>query len=459
MKGEVKLKVLALSGILGYGYSVEAFQNALKQNISVIGVDAGSTDQGPYYLGSGIAHTTRESVKRDIELSLPYALNKNIPYIIGSAGTAGGNVHIDIVKNIITEITKEKGLSFKLAIIHTEITKEYLKNKLKKKKVESLGAPELTESEIDSSVRLVSQIGVRPFIKALEGKPDIIIAGRSCDTAIYASVPLMDGYNPDPVWHMAKIIECGAFCTEPGTAGDCMLADIREDHFILDPPNLSRKCTVTKVAAHALYEQANPYFIHEPDGTIDLTNCEYKQITNRAVSVWGSKFVEAEKKTIKIEGVKESGYRTISLGATRTRAMIECIDSVLEEIRNRVEMIFCGRINAKEYNLSFRVYGENGVLGVLEPIKNLPNELFIIIDVVGKTQEIADEVCSVARSSLLHFDYNGRKATAGNIAFPYSPNDFQAGKVYTFNVYHTVEVEDPCETASIEFIKIGEKNG
>jgi len=451
------LKVLALSGILGYGYSIDAFRNAIKQDLAVIGVDAGSADQGPYYLGSGTCLTTKEAVKRDIELSLPSALERKIPYIIGSAGTAGGDAHIEIVREIISEISKDKNLSFKMAIIHTEITKDYLKNKLKEGKVKSLGAPKLTEMEIDNSVRLVSQIGVMPFIKALDEKPDVIIAGRACDTAIYAAVPLRNGYNPGPVWHAAKIIECGAFCTEPGTAGDCMLADIQKDYFILEPPNLSRKCTVVKAAAHALYEQANPYFVYEPDGMMDLTDCKYEQITDRKVKVSGSRYLEAKKKTIKIEGVKKAGYRTISLGATRTRAMINSIDSIFKDIRNRVEMIFRGKIDSKDYNLSFRTYGKNGVMGEVEPCKDLTHELFIIIDVIGKTQGIANEICAVSRSTLLHFDYKGRKASAGNIAFPYSPNDFPVGEVYTFNVYHTVEVDDSCETSSIEFIKIGDK--
>ncbi len=451
------MKVLALSGILGYGYSIDAFKNAIKQDLASIGVDAGSTDQGPYYLGSGTCLTTKEAVKRDIELSLPSALERKIPYIIGSSGTAGGDVHIEIVKEIINEISKDKNLSFKMAIIHTEIDKEYLKKKLKEGKVKSLGAPELTEIEIDNSVRLVSQIGVMPFIKALDKKPDVIIAGRSCDTAIYATVPLRSGYNPGPVWHMAKIIECGAFCTEPGTAGDCMVADIQQDYFILESPNLSRKCTVVKTAAHSLYEQANPYFIYEPDGMMDLTHSKYEQITDRKVKVSGSRYIEAKKKTIKIEGVKKVGYRTISLGATRTRAMIDSIDNIFKNIRKRVEMVFDGKIDSKDYSLSFRTYGKNGVMGEVEPCKEFAHELFIIIDVVGKTQDIANEICAVSRSNLLHFDYKGRKATAGNIAFPYSPNDFSVGEVYTFNIYHTVEVDDPCETSSIEFIKIGDK--
>jgi hypothetical protein len=450
------LKVLALTGILGYGYSIDAFKNAIKQDLASIGVDAGSTDQGPYYLGSGTCLTTKEAVKRDLELSLPSALERKIPYIIGSSGTAGGDVHIEIVKEIINEIAKDKHLSFKMAIIHTEITKEYLRKKWKEGKVKSLGAPELTEIEIDNSVRLVSQIGVMPFIKALDEKPEVILAGRSCDTAIYAAIPLRNGYNPGPVWHMAKIIECGAFCTEPGTAGDCMVADIQQDYFILEPPNLSRKCTVVKTAAHSLYEQANPYFIYEPDGMMDLTNCKYEQITKRKVKVSGSKYVEAKKKTIKIEGVKKVGYRTISLGATRTQAMINSIDNIFKDIRKHVEMIFNSKIDSKDYYLSFRTYGKNGVMGEVEPCKDLAHELFIIIDVIGKTQDIANEICAVSRSNLLHFDYKGRKATAGNIAFPYSPNDFSVGEVYTFNIYHTVEVDDPCETSWIEFIEIGD---
>ena len=44
----------------------------------------------------------------------------------------------------------------------------------------------------------------------------------------------------------------------------------------------------------------------------------------------------------------------------------------------------------------------------------------IVIDAVGRTQEIADEMCALARSRMLHCDYEGRKATAGNLAFPFS---------------------------------------
>jgi len=59
------LKIVSLSGILGYGYTEEGLKNALKQKIDVIGSDGGSSDPGPYYLGSGKSFTERNAVKRD----------------------------------------------------------------------------------------------------------------------------------------------------------------------------------------------------------------------------------------------------------------------------------------------------------------------------------------------------------------------------------------------------------
>ena len=73
----------------------------------------------------------------------------------------------------------------------------------------------------------------------------------------------------------------------------------------------------------------------------------------------------------------------------------------------------------------------------------------IIIDIVGKTQEIADTVCALARSRMLHCDYEGRKSTAGNLAFPFSPSDIHVGEVYEFSVFHLAKVDSLMETAEI----------
>ena len=51
------MKILSLSGILGYGYTEKVLKITLQQGIDVIGIDDGSSDPRPYYLGSGKSFT------------------------------------------------------------------------------------------------------------------------------------------------------------------------------------------------------------------------------------------------------------------------------------------------------------------------------------------------------------------------------------------------------------------
>ena len=85
------MKIVSLCGMLGYGYSEEALEAAFSEKVDYVGVDAGSTDPGPYYLGSGKSFTDRAAVKRDLALALPKALAQRAPLIIGSAGGAGSS--------------------------------------------------------------------------------------------------------------------------------------------------------------------------------------------------------------------------------------------------------------------------------------------------------------------------------------------------------------------------------
>ena len=343
---EQELKILSLSGILGYGYNEEAFKKALEKDIDVIGVDGGSSDPGPYYLGSGKSFTERQAVKRDLSLALPEAIKRNIPFIIGTAGGAGGEPHLQWMIEIFKEVAKENNLSFKMAEIHCEVEKDYLKKKLGEGKIRPFANnSNLTIDDIEECQRVVGQIGVDPFIFASEEGVQVILAGRACDTAIFASSPIMKGYDQGLSYHMAKIIECGAMCTVPLSAADVMLAEINKDHFFLESPNPIRRCSVERVAAHTLYEQVNPYYIYEPDGIVDLRETKFEQYTKKSVRVSGSRFIPGEKKTIKIEGVKLAGYRTISICGARDIGMIKNITKILNEVQNRVKENIQNSIN------------------------------------------------------------------------------------------------------------------
>jgi len=302
------MKIVALNGLLGYGYSKEALEIAFSEKVDYLGVDAGSTDPGPYYLGSGKSFTDRGAVKRDLSLALPRALEHKAPFIIGTAGGAGSSEHVAWLKDILLEVAREQNLSFRLGTVLSDVTKEYVIGKLDNGELIDMSSDfPANREDIEKSSRIVSQIGIAPIVELLKKKVDVIVCGRACDTAIYAAPCIHEGYKPGLAFHMAKIMECGAMCSEPVAAADVMQAYMYDDYFELRPANPIRRCTVDRVAAHTLYEQSNPYLIYEPDGVCDLTNSVFEQIDDRTVRVSNSAFREAEKKTLKLEGVKCSG--------------------------------------------------------------------------------------------------------------------------------------------------------
>ena len=145
---------------------------------------------------------------------------------------------------------------------------------------------------------------------------------------------------------------------------------------------------------------------------------------------------------VKLEGVKWIGYRTFSIAGIRDPNMVCKIEEVLQGVRERVSDNF--KQLSLEFYLDFKIYGKDGVMGTLEPLrKTQSHELGIIIEAVARDQETADTICSFARSTMLHYGYEGRISTAGNLAFLYSPSDLRAGGVYIFSVYHLMDVSDP----------------
>ena len=438
------MKIVALCGLLGYGYSEEALNVAFSEKVDYVGVDAGSTDPGPYYLGSGQSFTNRDAVKRDLSLAMPKALEQKAPLIIGSAGGAGSRAHVEWLLDIIKEISREKELSFKLGVIYSDVDKDYVLKKLRDGKIIPMSDEfPLDEDAVKNSSRIVSQVGIAPVIELLKEGVDVIVSGRMCDTAIYAAPCVFEGYDEGLAFHMAKIMECGAMCSEPVAAADVMQAYIENDYFELRPASPARRCTVDRVAAHTLYEQSNPYLIYEPDGVCDLTKSVFTQVDERTVRVTGSRFFEAEEKTLKLEGVKHSGFRTICPATVYDSETIKNIDKIINTVTNFVKDNTKDSLPEDSYVINFKLSG------------GAESSLGIVMDIVGKTQAIADRICALARSRMLHCDYEGRKSSAGNLAFPFSPSDIHVGDVYEFSVFHLAKVDSLLETVKIETEVIG----
>ncbi|MCL2398443.1 MAG: DUF1446 domain-containing protein [Defluviitaleaceae bacterium] len=463
-----EFRILSTTAILGYGFPMSSFEEGMKRKPHLIAADGGSTDPGPYYLGSGKSFTDRDAVKRDLEIMIKAGVKNNIPVVVGTAGGSGGVPHLNWCYEIVEEIAKENDLHFNLALIYSELFKERIKCELVQDTMVSLKKgnliSSLTEEEIDATSRIVGQIGVEPFIRAFdkEGsngvKPSVILAGRAYDPACFAALPIKMGYDIALSLHLGKILECAAICATPGSGSDCMFGYIGEDYFRVEPLSPARKCTTLSVAAHTLYEKTNPYILPGPGGHLDLHNCEFEQETENTVLVRGTKFVPSDPYTIKLEGAKLVGYRTVSIAGTRDPMMISKIDEIIEGVRDRVADNFAEMDALLSYNLNFKIYGRDGVMAELEPNPTTEgcHELGIIIDVTAPTQKEADTICAFARSTMLHYGYEGRRSTAGNLAFPYSPSDFQAGEVYAFSVYHLLKLEkyEPAGMFPIDIIQL-----
>lgn len=442
-----ELRVLSPTAILGYGFPARSFELGISKKPDLIAVDAGSTDPGPYYLGSGKSFTQRAAVKRDLVFMIKAAQQLDIPLIVGSAGGSGAKPHVQWNLEIIKEIMAETGIHLPMAVIDSDIPKSAVLQKLEEGSISPCGpVAELTKEDIAATTNLVAQMGVEPFIEALNRGAQLILAGRAYDPASFACMGINQGFDPGLALHMGKILECAAIAATPGSGSDCMLGYLREKSFILETLNEKRKCTKVSVAAHTLYEKSNPYQLPGPGGRLDLTNTSFTELGDGRVEVTGTKFVPTDQYFIKLEGAKKIGSRTISIAGIRDPIMIGQIDEILHEVKEIVEEAFASK---GAYTLNFHCYGKNGVMGELEPVITEPIEIGLVIDVVANDQETANTVCGFTRSTLLHYGYDGRKSTAGNLAFPYSPSDFRGGDVFAFSVHHLMMVKSPLEHFSI----------
>src|SRR6266481_1363334 len=447
-----KLKALAATGNLSTGFQEESLVRAVQEGANFVGCDAGTTDSGPYYLGSGNPRGPREGTKRNLRIMLREAVRAGIPVIIGTAGHAGGRPHLDWTVEICKELALENKWHFKLAAIDSEINKEDLLHAFRRGELTPLRpAPDLNERTLQQAERFVAMMGIEPIQAALKAGAQVVVAGRCSDVAIYAALPVLRGIPKHVAFHAGKILECGAASVAQRLYPDCMAAELDEHGFTVEPPNPELRCTPQSVAAHTLYENANPYMLIEPGGALDTTAAQYHAVSERAVRVEGGRFVSAEKYTVRIEGASLAGYRSIVIAGIRDPLIIRQLDDFLSSLRSTVERKIAYNLAppAGAYSLNFRVYGRDGSLGASEPdAKTEGHEVGLIIDVVASSQSLASDILPLVWHSGLHHPIPEYQGLISNFAFPFSPPGIDVGPVYRFCVNHVWELDDPCKPFS-----------
>ncbi|MET0145300.1 MAG: acyclic terpene utilization AtuA family protein [Ilumatobacteraceae bacterium] len=443
--------------VVGIGFSRRGFELGLQRSPHVVGCDAGSTDFGPGFLGSGRDPKSRLSVEHDLRLMVAGAKRIGAPLVIGTCGGAGGEPHLDGFRAIVGDIARAEGLTLRVALIHAEQEPAAIHRALDDGRITSLGPFEpLTHEAIDASTRIVGMMGAGPIIDALDHDVDVVLAGRCADPAIFASVPLRRGVSEATSWHAAKSIDKGYLATTTPQRGSPVLATVTDDDFVVEPMLPDAVCTTQTVARITMHENPDPFRITQPTGAIVATNARYEQLDERRVRVTGSRFERSPTPTIKLEGARFVGHRAVMIAGLRDPRLLAHIDEFLVAYRALLVRIVASLgIAPEQWTVRFRSYGNDAILGDVEPSRGTDlHEVGLVVDVVGETEDIALAVAGKASASGSRLDFTGHLGGGGNFAYPFSPNVLRGGPVYEWSVWHVLQVDDERTPFEVEVLEL-----
>ncbi len=446
------LRVLISTGHLGTAPSnPESFHLGLASNPDYIVADGGSSDPGPVYLGEDT--TLGHFVREELELFLTAARSKGIPLVIGSAGDTGSNRGVDEFVGMIQDIAREQRLpKFKIGYFYSEVPKAYLKKKLQSgKALTGLGGfSDLTEAEIDQATRVVAVAGVDPFLKLLDMGADVIIAGRCGDIAFTAGPCIHHGFPPPLAYHMGKMIECASLVAEPFMGKEAIIGAITQDDIRITPYHPQQRCTIASVAGHSMYERETPYFEQALGGTLDMRECRYEQHDERTARITGAKWLPAKELRVKIEGAKKVGERYMGFVGLRDPHVVRHADDAIAWVKSAVAK----RFGQETYELYFHVFGRNGVLKELEPVRETrAHELGIVVEGLAATDALAEKITDFAVRMFFLARIPGVKGTAGTAAT--TKKTMKSSPGYVWNVNHTVPIDDAMELFPVHMTEGG----
>ena len=452
-----RTNVLVPIGSIGLGIDASDVDRGLAGGADVIACDAGSTDSGPAYLATGVAKYSRAAIKSDLAILMRARQKARIPLLIGSCGTSGCDKALNSTRDIVMEIAREDGMWPRIAILYSEQDPQRMAQFAAQGRIAPLAPMNDADPEQFSSCdRIVALMGPEPYIAALEAGADIVLGGRTTDTAVLAAVPLMRGAGVGAAWHAAKIAECGALCTVRPRDGGVIIR-VGQDSFEVEPLRAGNHCTPYTVSAHMLYENSDPFLLHEPGGTLDVTHSRYEALDERCVRVTGSKFT-IEPYTMKLEGACRGGWQTLMLVGIQDRKVLANIDAFLVRMHDILTARVTGAMgeSAGKYHISLRPYGWNAVSGLpVDESTPTPVEIGLMFVATASTQELATQIAKTCNPWFFHLPVEEAQEMP-SYGFPFSPAEIERGQVFEFKLNHIVSTSHPMELVRIEFVDFEE---
>ncbi len=379
-----------------------------------------------------------------------------IPLIIGTAGTCGTDSAVDWMLDLTREIADELGQKLKIAVLRSSQNPMEMATAFDSGRITPLPhAPDVTAQTFADCTNIVALAGAEQIAAAIETGADIIIAGRTTDTAIIAALPLMRGCHAGGAWHGAKIGECGALCATNPQAG-VILIDFDAEGFTITPMADRSRATPHTVSAHMLYENSDPFILFEPGGHLDVTDATYTSVDDRSVRVTGSKWVPSEAYTVKLEGAGLAGYQCVLMALLRDERYVANAADWAADIEAKCRAKVQDRLglSAGDFRIELRLIGVNASFGDLETASGSPAEVGVLGIVTALTEALANEIGKMLNPYLLHHPLTEEEEQP-TFAFPFSPAELNRGAIYGFRLNHVLQLSDPMEAFSLEVVDNG----
>lgn len=451
----MRTRVLIPTGALGLGYDRAALARGVAARPDIIAVDGGSTDSGPAYLGRGASKYSRAATREEWRELMCARAEAGVPLVIGTAGTCGADAAVDWLWEITREIADDLGQRLRVTRLYSGQIPAEIAESFSAGRIEPLpGAPGIDAAAIASCTNIVALAGAEQIQAALATGADIVIAGRTTDTAIIAALPLFRNCNPGGAWHGAKIGECGALATTNPASGT-ILVDFDETGFTVEPMGATARATPYTVSAHMLYENSDPYLLHEPGGVLDVTGARYVALDERRVRVEGSVW-RPGRYTVKLEGARIAGWQNVSVTLVRDRRYVAQVRDWAAGILRRAHADVGSRMNLDPaaYTIEMRFIGLDATLGHLETGGATPVEVGVLTIVTAPTEAQAGEIAKILNPLLLHHALTEEEPMP-TFAFPFSPADMNRGPLYEFCLHHVMPLADPMAAFRLVTEEIG----
>ena len=448
-------RVLVPSGVLCLGFDRDALARGVAMRPDIIAIDGGSTDSGPFSLGAGQSKYSRAVTKsewRDLMLARAQA---GVPLIIGPAGTCGTDATVDWMYQITVELAAELGQTLRVARLYSSQPPARVAQALQDGQITPLTpAPQIDADALLAMTNIVALAGAEQIQAALNTGADIIIAGRTTDTATIAALPLLRGDHAGAAWHGAKIAECGALCSTNPTSG-VIVVDFDETGFTVEAMHETALCTPHSVSAHMLYENTDPFVLYEPGGHLDVTTARYRALDARRVRVEGSAWVPG-RYTVKLEGAQIAGYQTTILAVLRSRHYVANASAWVDKLTTHLNTTIARRmgLDPSHYTLEFRLIGVDAALGNQENRSGSPVEVGVLGIVTARTQAEAAEIGKLINPFVLHYPLTEDEELP-TFAFPYSPATTDRGALYEFALNHVMGLDDPMAAFRLVVEEVG----